>query len=236
MPNIARDCTNSESSLDTAYQGAAMIRISAGCFPWRSVRAVEIGRWEDGVVSRSIQTLTLDKRITSAELIRRSDGILKHLIASVRQIAANGGFTFGPIRLQDPDLNRIHAIVTEIDSRRLFYACREDEIPRFVMASLYEVRSSIRETSKGVWANPSCEVLVQEIVATLNDFCTETERMDTNNLAPWTEEGRRFYRLLTDMRLNVWLLIAMIKKKIGSTVNPRNMPAEILEEVAKNEI
>ena len=169
-------------------------------------------------------------------MLQRSDGILKNLIASFRQAAANGNFSFGPIKLHDADLNRIHAIVTEIDSRRLFYACGEDEIPRYAMISLYEARKSIRETSKGIWANPSCEVLVQEIIAVLNEFCTKAEKMKPNNLGPWTKDGKRFYLLMADMRLSVWLLVAMIKKKIGSAINPHNLPAEIWQGVTKNDI
>jgi hypothetical protein len=69
-------------------------------------------------------------------MLQRSDGFLKNLVASFRQAAANGCFTFGPVKLQDADLNRVHGIVTEIDARRLFYACGEDEVPRYAMKSL----------------------------------------------------------------------------------------------------
>jgi hypothetical protein len=102
----------------------------------------------------SLSNFHIDGNVTDAQLLKRSDGFLKNIVASFRQAAANGDFTFGPIKLHDADLNRIHAIVTEIDSRRLFWACGEDEVPRYAMQSLYEARRSIREASKGVWANP----------------------------------------------------------------------------------
>jgi hypothetical protein len=123
----------------------------------------------------SLRNFHVDANLTDAELLQRSNGFLKNLVASFHQAAANGNFKFGPIKLQDADLNRVHSIVTEIDARRLFYACSEDEVPRYAMVSMYQARRVIRDASKGVWANPSCEVLVQEITSTLNDFCRLAE-------------------------------------------------------------
>ncbi|MEK6281979.1 MAG: hypothetical protein AABN95_16615 [Acidobacteriota bacterium] len=82
----------------------------------------------------SLQNLHVDANVTDAQLLKLSDGFRKNLVASFRQLAANGNFTFGPIKLQDADLNRVHAIVTEIDSRRLSWACGEDEVPRYANA------------------------------------------------------------------------------------------------------
>lgn len=130
----------------------------------------------------SLRNFHIDSNVTDAQLLKRSDGFHKNLIASFRSLAANGNFTFGPIKLQDVDLNRVHSIVTEIDARRLFWACGEDEIPRYAMQSLYEARRAIRDASKGVWANPSCEVLVQEITAVLNDFCTRAEKLNPEQM------------------------------------------------------
>ena len=176
----------------------------------------------------SLRNFHVDSNLTDADMLRRSDGFLKNLVASFRQAAANGCFTFGPVKLQDADLNRVHGIVTEIDARRLFYACSDDEVPRYAMESLYEARRAIREASKGVWANPSCEVLVQEITATLADFCTKGEKR--------INDDREFYNLMTGMRLKVWLLVAMLKKKLGSVLNPRNLPAAIWLSVRDEEI
>jgi hypothetical protein len=185
----------------------------------------------------SLRNVQVDANITDADLLERSDGFLKTFVASFRQAAANGNFTFGPIKLHDADLNRVHAIVTEIDARRLFYACGEDEIPRYAMQSLYEARKAIRDLSKGVWANPSCEVLVQGITAALSEFCTSAEKLKPDESGEWSRMVRdRFYFLMTDMRLNVWLLVAMLKKKLGSILNPRNLPNEIWQSGSDGEI
>jgi hypothetical protein len=127
----------------------------------------------------SLRNLQVDANVTDVELLKRSDGIFKNLVASFRQAAANGNFAFGFIKLHDADLNRAHSILTEIDGRRLFYACGEDENPRYAMQSVYDARKAIRDLSKGVWANPSCEVVVQEITAALSDFCTTAEKIKT---------------------------------------------------------
>src|SRR5580658_7943523 len=119
-------------------------------------------------MNMSLRNLQVDANVTEAELLKRSNGFLKKLVASFRQAAANRNFTFGPIKVQDADLNRVHGIVTEIDARRLFYACGEDEMPRYAMQSLYEARKVSRDASKGVWAGPSCEILVQDISAALS--------------------------------------------------------------------
>ena len=185
----------------------------------------------------SLRNFQVDANVTDADLLKRTNGFLKTFVASFRQAAANGNFTFGPIKLHDADLNRVHSIVTEIDARRLFYACGEDENPRYAMKSLYEARKAIRDLSKGVWANPSCEVLVQGITAALGDFCTSAEKLKPEDSGKWARSTRdRFYLLMTDMRLNVWLLVAMLKKKLGSILNPRNLPHEIWQSVSDKEI
>jgi len=185
----------------------------------------------------SLRNFQVDGNVTEADLLRRSDGFFKKLVASFRQAAANGNFTFGPIKLHDADLNRVHGIVTEIDARRVFYACGEDEMPRYVMQSLYEARKAIRDASKGVWADPSCEVLVQDISAVLSDFCTRAEKFHPENSGKWSPAERdAFYFVMTDMRLNVWLLVAILKEKLGSIINPRNLPDEIWRAVSGKEI
>jgi hypothetical protein len=185
----------------------------------------------------SLRNFQVDSNITDADLLNRSDGILKTFVASFRQAAANGNFSFGPIKLQDADLNRVHGIVTEIDARRLFYACGEDEVPRYAMQSLYEARKAIRDASKGVWANPSCEILVQDISAALSDFSTRAEKLKPEETGKWSRAERdHFYFLMAEMRLNVWLLVAMLKKKLGSILNPRNLPEEIWQAVSSKDI
>jgi hypothetical protein len=104
------------------------------------------------------------------------------------------------------------------------------------MQSLYEVRKSIMEATKGVWANPSCEVLVQEITATLNKYCTDAEKLVRKDGDIWSPDRVKFMMVMTDMRLNVWLLVAALKKKLGSVIQPRNLPTDIAAMVAAGEV
>jgi hypothetical protein len=184
----------------------------------------------------SIKNFHADGRVTEEQLLSRSSGFINNFIASFRQAAANGNFSFGGIKLQDSDLNRIHGIVTEIDSRRLFYSCGEDEIPRYAMKSLYEARNSIRDHSKGVWANPSCETIIQEISNALADACTQAEKLGGESVSMGSENYIPFIDVITNMRLKVWALVAVLKEKVGSIINPRNMPSEILSQVNENEL
>ncbi|MBS3667071.1 hypothetical protein [Vreelandella boliviensis] len=184
----------------------------------------------------SIRNFHVDGRVTEEQLLSRSSGFIKSFVASFRQAAANGNFSFGGIKLQDSDLNRVHGIVTEIDSRRLFYACSEDEVPQYSMRSLYEARNSIREQTKGVWATPSCEVIVQEITHALAEACTEAERLGGESVSMGSENYFPFVNVVTNMRLKVWTLIAILQQKVGSIINPRNMPAEIVLQVGENEL
>lgn len=180
----------------------------------------------------SLRNFHVDSKVTDSDLLRRSDGLLKNFVASFRQAAANGHFNFGGITLQDHDLDRVHGIVTEIDSRRLFYACGEDESPHYAMQSLYDARRSIVEASKGVWANPSCEVLVQEITATLSQYCTAAEKLAAKGGDMWSVDRTAFMMVMTDMRLSVWLLVAALQNKLGSIIRPRNLPIDIVRLVS----
>lgn len=184
----------------------------------------------------SLRNFHVDSNVSDADLLRRSDGLFKQFVAAFRQAAANGNFSFGGITLQDHDLNRVHGIVTEIDSRRLFYACGEDETPFYAMKSLYEARKSIVDASKGVWANPSCEVLVQEIIATLSQYCTAAERLANKGGNMWSADRTAFMMTMTDMRLSVWLLVAALQRKLGSVIRPRNLPPDIARLVNAGDI
>lgn len=184
----------------------------------------------------SLRNFHVNGNVTDEELLSRSSGFVKNFVASFRQAAANGNFSFGPIQLKDADLNRVHSIVTEIDSRRVFFACGEDEVPRYAMRSLYEVRDSIREHTKGVWANPTCEILVQEISHTLSEACTAAEKLGGEHVHMGSREFESFIDIITDMRLKIWALVAALKNKLGSVINPRNMPPEINAQVKKHDI
>ncbi|NDY73508.1 hypothetical protein DO021_17625 [Desulfobacter hydrogenophilus] len=184
----------------------------------------------------SLRNFHVNGNVTDEELLSRSSGFIETLVASFRQAAANGSFSFGPLTLKDPDLNRVHSVVTEIDSRRLFFACGDDEIPHYAMRSLYEVRNSIREHAKGVWANPSCELLVQEISHTLSEACTAAEKLGGEQVHMGSKEFEPFIDIIANMRLKVWALVAALKTKLGSVINPRNLPQEINVQVEKHDL
>ena len=184
----------------------------------------------------SLRNLHVDSNVTDAQLLARSDGLLKNFISAFRQASANGAFKFGGVELKDPDLNRVHAIVNEINSRRVFYACGEDEHPKHAMTSLYDARKEIRVLFRGVWADPSCERLVQAIGDTLADYCTRAERLDPQELGTWSPHTKTFFEVMTEMRLSVWVLVAVLQKKLGSVINPSHLPASIQLIVQKEEV
>lgn len=184
----------------------------------------------------SLRNLHVDSNVSDAQLLARSDGLLKNFVAAFRQAAANGAFKFGVVELKDPDLNRVHSIVNEINSRRIFFACGEDEQPPHAMTSLYEARKEIRILSRGVWADLSCERLVQAIGDTLADQCTRLERLDPNELGAWSPHSKKFMEVMTEMRLAVWVLVAVLQKKLGAVISPSRLPASIKLIVSKTEV
>ena len=184
----------------------------------------------------SLRNSHIDADVSDADLLKKAKTLYENLLGSFRQAAANGYFSFGGITLHDHDLNRVHAIVTEIDSRRLFYACGEDESPQYAMQSLYEARKAIAQESKGVWANPSCEVLVQELIATLAEHCTAAEKLTEAGGSMWSPERVKFMMVLTEMRLKTWLIVAALKKKLGSIIQPRNLPPDLLNLVNAGDV
>jgi hypothetical protein len=104
------------------------------------------------------------------------------------------------------------------------------------MKSLYEVRQELRKASKGVWANPSCEVIVQQINEALNEFCTKAEALKAEDFSYSDPDFRKFWDLATDMRLKVWLLVAALQKKVGGAIRPRNLPRELLDSLSETEV
>ncbi|ENJ5963204.1 hypothetical protein R7190_15490 [Vibrio sp. 1078-1] len=178
----------------------------------------------------------VDSNVTDKDLISRAKRFFSNFSASYRQQVANGNFSFGGIKLQDSDLNRLHAIVTEIDSRRVFFECGQDEIPAHAMTSLYEARSSIRDLTKGVWANPTCERIVQEISQSISDCCTKAEKLNPQQNFSYSGNEKEFMIEVTDMRLKVWALVAALKIKVGSVIQPKNLPQEIEDLVLCGEI
>jgi hypothetical protein len=184
----------------------------------------------------SLRNMHVDANVSDAELLARSDGLLKGFVAAFRQAAANGSFKFGGIELKDPDLNRVHSIVNEIDSRRVFYACGEDEHPKHAMTSLYKARDEIRVLSRGVWADPSCERLVQAISNSLAEYCTKAEKLKPDELSTRSPYSTNFMEVMTEMRLSVWVLVAVLQKKLGAVINPSHLPLLIKERIADAEV
>lgn len=184
----------------------------------------------------SLRNMHVDANVTDAKLLARSDGLLLGFIASFRQAVANGGFKFGGIELKDSDLNRVHAIVNEIDTRRVFYACGEDENAKYAMTSLYKARDEIRTLSRGVWADPSCERLVQAITNTLADYCTKAEKLNPDELSTWSPHSTKFMEVMTEMRLSVWVLVAILQKKLGNVIAPSHLPLSIKHKVESAEV
>lgn len=184
----------------------------------------------------SLRNFHVNSNVTDAELMKRARALYGKFVGAFRQAAANGHFKFGGITLQDRDLNRVHAIVTEIDARRLFYACGEDELPQYAMQSLYEARKAIVQETKGVWADPSCELLVQEIIATLSRHCTAAEKLANAGGDVWSPDRVKFMMVMTEMRLETWLLVAALKRKLGSVIQPRNLPIDLDNLVQAGEV
>lgn len=183
----------------------------------------------------TISNLHAGGNVTVQQLLERSSGFFENIRGAFRQAAANGNFTFGFIKLHDADLNRLHSIIVEIDTRRLFYSCGEDECPQYTMKSLYEARTEIRNLTKGVWTTPECEVIVQEISYALAEACTEAEKLGGENVKMGSDTFFSFIDVITNMRLKVWALVAVLKKKTGSIINPRNIPSEIFDQVGESE-
>lgn len=169
------------------------------------------------------------------ELKTRLTNIINEFVGSFRQAVAYG-FELGPVTLQNQDLNRVHSIVTEIDSRRAFYNFHEDELPKFVLQSIYEVRNEIKNHAKGVWANPTCEVIIQEITQALNDFTTQVEKFNLEMLSMGDKDWPKFTRLLSDLRLRIWSLIAYLQKKLGNVLRPKHLPLDIHKQVVQSEL
>ncbi|WP_395685341.1 hypothetical protein [Caenimonas koreensis] len=184
----------------------------------------------------SLRNFHVDANVTDAQLLAQSEDIVSRFARAFRVSAANGGFRFGGIELKDPDLVRVHDVVNEIDSRRVFYACGEDENPRHAMTSLYAARDEIRKLTRGLWADKSCERLVQEISNTLSDHCTRAERLRPEEQGLWSPDSREFMSVMTDMRLTVWVLVAVLQRKLGGVISPSHLPIPIALAVERAEV
>ncbi len=153
------------------------------------------------------------------------------MIRIFRKAVADEGFTAGPIKLKNTDLNRVHGIVREIDSRRVFYNSVEDELPEYARKSVNEARAAIRSSIKGVWADRSVERIIQELLRVLADFESVCERISPFPSKYSDENFDNFIEAISHMRLRTWSLIAFLKLKNGKIIQPYNMPEEIFNAV-----
>ena len=154
------------------------------------------------------------------------------MVRIFRKAIAEDGFSAGPIKLKNTDLNRVHSIVTEIDSRRVFYTWVADENPEFARKSVNETRAAIRLSAKGIWVDRSEERIIQEIQRALADFETACDRILPFPITYRDPKWNDFVDAVVEMRLTVWSLIAFLKQKNGKVIQPRNMPAEIKSAVS----
>jgi hypothetical protein len=155
------------------------------------------------------------------------------IVRIFRQAISTEGFSIGPTKLKNTDLDRVHKIVNEIDTRQVFYTFYEDEIPKYAVDSVLEARKEIRKLSGGVWADSAQELIVQKIQETLGDFSSKASHITPFPANHHSELWKEFVDLLVDLRLKVWCLIAILKRKNGSVLQPTHLPSEIDEVISK---
>ena len=153
---------------------------------------------------------------------------LQRVVDVFRQMVAHEGLSLGPIKLKDPDLNRVHDIVNEIDSRRAFYNPYDDEIPAQVLGSVMETREQLRGLIRGVWADLSAERIVRHLMEALDEFVTHYSRLEFPE-THW-EQYKTLLPIISDLRVKCWFSVALLKLKFGSILNPIHLPDEVLIE------
>lgn len=178
----------------------------------------------------------VDGSVTNDQLKQRLADVAGNINGSFRQLVANGSFTFGFVKLHNPDLNRVHSIVNEIDRRRIFYLCGEDEVAHYAMQSLYAARDEIRELSRGVWADPSCEKIIQSIAEEIDQTRTKGEKAGFNDDKSYFCSASERWDIMANMRLRVWYLVALLKRKTGRVTQPQHLPEEIWEKAQEANI
>ena len=158
--------------------------------------------------------------------------LVGHIFGLIRQGIIRQGFKVGPIKLDGTDLQRTHSIVTEIDSRRVFYETCAFEDPRYCFESVQVCREEVRTLSRGIWADKFLESLVQDIQHKLASFVTQV----SSHLPPPSEKRFRppsdvFMTCLERLRLEVWTIVILIMKQMGGAITPKHLPRWILDEV-----
>jgi hypothetical protein len=194
-------------------------------YEWRR-EGVELStNWHAAVLDR-IQVLTQErgnraKRPSPARTFWRL----------LRQGAFKRGIKVGPITVDGSDQERLHGIVTEIDTRRVFYEHFAFEQSRYCIESVRAARDKIRDLSRGTWADSRLEVLLQDLHQALADFLTRAEPHVPGPPAEWPLQPGPFVRSLTEMRLQIWTIIALLNIHVGDVVRPKHLPPWLLQEI-----
>jgi hypothetical protein len=178
-----------------------------------------------------LEDLQLGESDTSLE--SRLSDIIENFVGIFRQSIATEGFKAGPFTLKNVDLQRVHRIVNEIDSRRVFYTRYEEEGPPYALASINQARDAIRQSMNDVWADSSQERLVQQIQVALNDFVTQVERIEPFPANYAADNFSEFEEPLVDLRLKIWSIVAALKIKNGHIIQPMHLPDKVLHKVSR---
>lgn len=197
--------------------------------PEAIIESIEAEQGRDTAIEAS-DLMPQDNMCSPVEKVKQTMNQFK---SAFRTQAANGGFNLGLVTLNDPDLNRVHKVVNQIDSWRLFYSCIEDEYPPGVMERMEDVRNRIVEYAEGVWADSSTELLIQHIRDELSDFDSRIRKvgeLPNNHHHP---NFPSFQAELISMRLRIWTLVAYLKVKLGDVISPAHLPQDIAREAER---
>jgi nucleoside phosphorylase len=135
--------------------------------------------------------------------------ILENLpVARARVVSPNNG--------PQHDAERLHDLVHEIDSRRVFYAIEEDL--GYALKSVLDARKAMRKIARGLWQDPQAEAFAADLQRILSDFVTDIEPL--NNKA---NSYHVFYERLLDMRKAVVEVVSQIVREYGQQIRVRNL-------------
>jgi len=205
-----------------AFKEPNHFKFSTG-YDWRS-SDVELGlEWRSSIAVK-LKAIEVNSGNPVKSLLSRTIGLF-------RQGIFKAGLKLGPVKVDGTDQQRIHAIVTELDTRRVFYEQFAFEDPRYCVQSVLACRDEHRRIMRGVWADKVLESLGQDIQHQLARFLTDVQRYMPSESAHWRKEFEAFIRWLYAMRLEVWADVALIIKRVGPIVTPAHMPRWIVMEV-----
>lgn len=174
--------------------------------------------------------------VSEDSLKDRLSNTIDSLIRIFRKSVAEEGFNIGPIKLKNTDLNRVHSIVSEINTRRVFVNCIDDEVPEYARESVRQARDTIRSIIKGIWTDGSEERIIQEILLAMADFETACEKINPFPQRFNDTNYDQFINAIVEMRIKVWTLICYLEKRNGSVIRASNMPPEIMTAVSESEL